>query len=416
MSNYKVFDSQTRSCQFSVSLWLSSLVFGVFAGGTLRLCPCYHSVTVATVMPVEAADCSLSHRSGDRCLASVSASAQGQKLKVGVAGTAPFVIRKEEGKFKGISIDIWKEIALTEGFNYELIPQENVPAGLNAVAQGKLDLLIGPISVTPERLAREKIDFTQPYFISQFGLLLPALQPSLWSRVAPLFGVAALSSIAVLLILLFIVGNLIWLAERRRNPEQFPPEYSNGVRNGIWFALVTLTTVGYGDRAPITKTGQLVAGVWMVVTLVTVSSLTAGLASAFTAIISGEKAKERFRSLKDLAGAPMAVVTDTAGVEWAEHHQARLTERENLEEAIDLVVTKKTDGVIFDRPALRYYVRQHPELELRVSPLLLGGDTYGFVVPANNDALKKKLDVLLIEMRADRRVQEIADEWLTPSN
>ena len=112
----------------------------------------------------------------------------------------------------------------------------------------------------------------------------------------------------------------------------------------------------------------------------------------------------------------MAVVADTAGVEWAKDYQARLTERETLEEAIYLVVTGKTEGVIFDRPALQYYVRQHPELELRVSSLIVGSDTYSFVVPANNDALKKKLDVLLLELRAERRIREIADEWLTPSN
>ncbi len=219
-----------------------------------------------------------------------------------------------------------------------------------------------------------------------------------------------------MLVLLFIVGNFIWLAERRRNPEQFPPDYANGVRNGIWFALVTLTTVGYGDRAPVTKAGQVIAGIWMVVTLVTVSSITAGLASALTAVISEEKAKDEFRSLKELAGARMAVVADTAGAELAGDYQAILTERETLEEAINLVVTGKTKGVIFDRPALRYYVRQHPELKLRVSPLIVGSDTYGFVVPANNDALEKKLDVLLLELQAERRVQEIADQWLTPSN
>ncbi len=171
------------------------------------------------------------------------------------------------------------------------------------------------------------------------------------------------------------------MAERRINPEQFPPNYSEGVRNGIWFALVTLTTVGYGDRAPVSKAGQLIAGIWMVVTLVTVSSLTAGLASALTAVISGEKARERFRTLNDLAGAPMAVVAETASVEWAEDYETRLTESKTLEEAINLVVTGKTEGLIFDRPALRYYVLQHPELKLRLSPLVLGSDTYSFVLP-----------------------------------
>ncbi len=401
MNNDEIFDSPTHSSQFSGSRWLFSLLLGMVAGSALT----------ATV----AADCTIAHQAGARCLVSLSASAQEPKLRVGVAGSPPFVI-KDEKKIKGISIDLWKEIVLSEGFNYELIPQENVAAGLNAVAEGKLDILIGPISVTPQRLKREKIEFTRPYFISQFGLLLPALRPTVWSRVAPLFGIAALSSIAVLIFLLFLVGNLIWLAEREINPEQFPPDYSDGVRNGIWFALVTLTTVGYGDRAPMSKAGQLIAGVWMVVTLVTVSSLTAGLASAFTAIISGEKARERFRTDQDLAGAQIAVVADTAGAQWGQQYQARLTPTETLEQAINLMITGQTEGVIFDRPALRYYVSQHPQLKLRVSPLIFGGDTYSFVLPANNDVLMRKLNILLLELRAERRVQEIASEWLDTTN
>ena len=44
------------------------------------------------------------------------------------------------------------------------------------------------------------------------------------------------------------VGSLIWLAERRRNAEQFAEPLA-GIGSGMWFALVTLTTVGYGDKA-----------------------------------------------------------------------------------------------------------------------------------------------------------------------
>ena len=50
----------------------------------------------------------------------------------------------------------------------------------------------------------------------------------------------------------------------------------------MWFALVTLTTAGYGDKAPITRTGQSITGAWMVIFLIAVSSLTASLASAST--------------------------------------------------------------------------------------------------------------------------------------
>ena len=77
--------------------------------------------------------------------------------------------------------------------------------------------------------------------------MLPMKAPGLWARFKPFFGWAAVSSLGGLMILLFLVGNLIWLAERGRNAEHFPRQYLHGVGNGMWFALVTLTTVGYGD-------------------------------------------------------------------------------------------------------------------------------------------------------------------------
>ncbi len=68
MTNYKVFDSPTRSRQFSVSRWLSSVVFGAIVGGALSASASGTLSAIAALailMPVEAAECPLPHRSGD---------------------------------------------------------------------------------------------------------------------------------------------------------------------------------------------------------------------------------------------------------------------------------------------------------------------------------------------------------------
>ena len=85
-----------------------------------------------------------------------------------------------------------------------------------------------------------------------------------------------------------------------------------------------------------------------------VSSITAGLASAFTVSLSELAARERFTSPADLQGARIAVVSVTSSVDWGQYYQAKLLPTDTLKEALELVVSGQTEGAIFDRPALQY--------------------------------------------------------------
>jgi polar amino acid transport system substrate-binding protein len=338
-----------------------------------------------------------------------------QTLKVGVVGNPPFVFYGEgkNAAFTGISLDVWRAVAESQKWNSEYVRQNSISAGITAVAEGELDILIGPISVTPERAAIEGITFTQPYFSSGIGLLIPGKPVSLWERFSPFFGIAALSSAGVLTLLLFLVGNLIWLAEHRKNPEQFSPHYPEGVQNGMWFALVTLTTVGYGDRSPRTKLGQLVAGVWMLVALLSFSSITAGLASAFSTALSEASATPLFRSVGDLKNKEVAVVRDTTAVDWANFYQADVRETNNLTAAITLLQKKQVEAVMFDRPALIYYTRQNPDLNLEVTEIRVSLEPYGFVLKENSP-LQKTINVEMLNLLYSRVIAEFTERWLGP--
>ena len=133
--------------------------------------------------------------------------AQAEKLRVGLAGSPPFVIKDDV--FKGISVEIWQELALSEKLEYEFIPQNNLASSIDSITEGELDIVIGPISITSERLG--KVAFTQPYFFGKVGLLVTSQRPTVWSRIRPFFGLAFISSVCLLIVLLFVVGNLLWL-------------------------------------------------------------------------------------------------------------------------------------------------------------------------------------------------------------
>ena len=63
-----------------------------------------------------------------------------------------------------------------------------------------------------------------------------------------------------------IVGGWsLYLAERKTNPDVA------GVTDGLWWALVTLTTVGYGDISPETALGRSIGGVLMILGMFTLA-------------------------------------------------------------------------------------------------------------------------------------------------
>ncbi|MBZ0269814.1 ion transporter [bacterium] len=83
-------------------------------------------------------------------------------------------------------------------------------------------------------------------------------------------------------------GISMFLVEVRHNPE------IEGAGDGIWWALVTLTTVGFGDIVPVTLVGRIVAGVMMVAGMFTLA-LFAGIVGS--SLVSGMLSirEEQFR-------------------------------------------------------------------------------------------------------------------------
>ena len=332
-----------------------------------------------------------------------------KQLRVGVSGSPPFVMGGTD-MLSGISVEIWNDVAERLDQSYEFVIQPNTNANIRAVADGEVDLAIGPISITPARLANPKIDFTQPYFHGFEGLLIPQKPPNLITRLRPFIGWAALSSVGILISLLFIFGNLIWLAERRNNTEQFPRQYFHGVGNGMWFGLVTLTTVGYGDRAPMSRSGRTIAGIWMVMSLVAVSSITAGLASAFTLSLT-ELAPSAIRNKADLRGKKIAVVEGTTSQRWGKLYDIDPIITKDLNEGIEFLKQGKVEGIIFDEAPLKHYLKKNKQSKLKLADFSLAVQTYGFVLPMDSP-LRNPLNIELMGMERNGDTEKIESKLL----
>jgi voltage-gated potassium channel Kch len=65
-------------------------------------------------------------------------------------------------------------------------------------------------------------------------------------------------ALAVLVVTVVLGGSTLTLVERDLNPTV------DSLGDGIWWALVTVTTVGFGDITPVTTLGRMIGGVLMV--------------------------------------------------------------------------------------------------------------------------------------------------------
>ena len=72
-------------------------------------------------------------------------------------------------------------------------------------------------------------------------------------------------------------------------------EFPN-IGTGMWWAIVTVTTVGYGDFAPHTAAGRIVGACLMLVGIGLLSLLTATVASSFVAA-DEERAQDQMDEL-----------------------------------------------------------------------------------------------------------------------
>jgi voltage-gated potassium channel len=86
------------------------------------------------------------------------------------------------------------------------------------------------------------------------------------------------SVLALFLIVLFISSALMHVLERNGQPAAF-----GTLPAALWWAVVTLTTTGYGDEVPQTQLGHLIGGVVMISGIATFGLWTGILATGFAA-------------------------------------------------------------------------------------------------------------------------------------
>ncbi|MEO6198661.1 MAG: ion transporter [Sphingomicrobium sp.] len=94
--------------------------------------------------------------------------------------------------------------------------------------------------------------------------------------------------LGMLLVMILAAGSLLYWAEGDAQPDKF-----GSIPRAMWWAIVTLTTVGYGDTFPVTALGKVLAGVIAIMGVMLIALPTGLFAASFT------EAMERQRDIEE---------------------------------------------------------------------------------------------------------------------
>jgi len=307
----------------------------------------------------------------------------------------PFAMRDADGNWHGIAIDLWTGIADRLGVDYRYT-EVGLAEMLDAVAEGRVDAAVAALTITSER--EKRVDFSHPFLTSGLGIAVQQRPGGgALSALKRLLSEQFLVVLAGLLGLLTAVGVLIWLAERRSNG-QFSRAPMKGIGAGLWWSAVTMTTVGYGDKAPSTLAGRAIGMVWMFAGIIVISSFTAAITTALTV---GELDQSTVKHLNDLYRARVLTLAGSTSDAFLSANRIGHRNADSLPEALTLLADDKADAVVYDAPILKYLVAaQHPGT-LRVLPYVLQRQDYGIALPQGSPAREAVNEALLQIIRSD---------------
>lgn len=332
-----------------------------------------------------------------------SQTASENEIVIGTRVVPPFVL-EENGEYSGLTVHLWDHIASELDLNYRF-EETSIQNMIEGTADGTYFASASALTITADR--EELVDFTHPYIVTGLGIAVSYKPAGFLQAFKAVFSGEFLWVVTLLIGLLLFWGLLVWIFERHENRDEFGGTAAEGIGSGFWWAAVTMTTVGYGDKSPRTLGGRIVGFIWMFAAIILISFFTASIASSLTVT----QLDSRVSGPEDLPNVRVGALQNSATLTFLGLENIRATTFETIDDGLLAVENEVIDAFVHDAPILSYYTNRDYKNRVRVLPNTFNDQYYGIVLPFNSSQRNEINKTILNYIKSDEW-NELTDEYL----
>lgn len=325
-------------------------------------------------------------------------------LRVGVADGSQPCSYRQQGSWSGMAVELWQRIADRERLPYVLVPADNTAALLQATRRGALDVAIGCLTVSPERLKSNR--FSLPF--QESGLAVMSRRSRLDLGVALLQSLLTPDLIRLLLAYVVLIGLLslaVWQVEGAGGT---PAARELGRRRSFALIFQVLATGPGTNTVVVTSRGH---GLVLLAYLVRIISASLLVSYVTINVVRGgpDAAHTTLRSLNDLAGRRVAVRPGSVSDELLQARNRgglrppiQLRQLKRVPDAEALLAAGTVDAVMADAIQLEHLLAQLPDQRYGLALRDLHPQSQAFAFsPSLNDAVAARINVALGQLKRD---------------
>ena len=353
------------------------------------------------------------------CSAALAGSPQpaSRVLRVGVLDGAQPCSDLESGQWQGLAVELWSRLASRERLPFILETRPTAAALLQDVQAGSLDVGVGCLTITPERV--NDVRFSLPFQEMGLGVMQrrnrleagEAVLRSLLSRDLLQLLAAYLASIAV-------VSVLLWQSEAHGSGEE---KLRQGRRRAFAKVFQILATGPGTNTIASTTRGHGLVIVSYLIRIVTASLLV----TTITVKVVREPVAgvADLRQLSDLEGQRVAARPGSVSQEVLRQINAsgpetaiRIVPLPQVSQAPSLLLEQKADAVLAEDQQLRWALHRSPRSSLQISLQGLQRESQAFALsPQLPEAIADRINKGLSALKRNGTVTQLQREAVNKS-